>query len=331
MHVITLEDHFSTGANVANLPPEADSAAPYVRGTWTQQRSQHVGHNIAEALFDMGAGRIAAMDAAGIDQQVLSITTPGAQIADADAALAVARDANDRIRAAMTAYPDRFLGFATVPTPMPDAGVAEFARAIDELGFQGAMITGHTNGLFLDDRRFWPLFEAAQDRDVPIYIHPGTPHPLAMQSYFNGYEDLARPAWGFAVDASIHFLRILFSGAFDSFPRLRIILGHLGEGLPFGLHRLNDHTLSPARNRKLKREPINYVRDNLVVTTSGNFCNASLECTIAMLGIDNVMFSVDWPYESNVVAAAFLAQVRLSDSDKEKLAYRNAQRVLRLA
>lgn len=334
MRLITLEDHFSTNLNVTALPspppgPDADKPA-YERVEWAQQRSAQIGHDINAALFDLGAGRIAAMDAAGIDVQVVSITTPGAQVGDAEAASALARDSNDRAYAAVRQYPDRLAAFATVPTPAADAGVAEFERAIDQLGFKGAMITGHTHGAFLDDKAFWPLFELAQHKDVPIYIHPGTPHPAAMQTYFAGYEDLARPAWGFALDASTHFLRILFSGAFDAFPRLRIILGHLGEGLPFGLHRLNDHTLAAARNRGLKKQPIDYIRENLVVTTSGNFCNASLRCTIDMLGIDNVLFSVDWPYESNTIAARFLDQAPLSDADKEKIAFRNAERVLKL-
>jgi predicted TIM-barrel fold metal-dependent hydrolase len=333
MRIITLEDHFSTDANVQYLlpVPKAEGQAPYERVSWAQQRSEQIGHDINKALFDLGTARIQAMDKASIDLQVLSLTTPSAQLADREAAAHVARDSNDRLYQAITEHPDRFAGFAAIPTAMPDGGANELIRAIDELGFKGAMVTGHTDGIFLDDARYWPLFEAAQNRDVPIYIHPGTPHPMTMMSYFKGYEDLARPAWGFAMDASTHFLRVLFSGAFDRFPRLKIILGHLGEGLPFGLSRLNHHTVNAAQNRGLKKQPIDYIRQNLAVTTSGNFCHSALRCTVEMLGIDNVMFSVDWPYESNLMATSFLQSAPLSDDDKEKLAFRNAQRILSLS
>lgn len=330
MRIITLEDHFSTASNNKSLPPRGSVTGPYERIRWAEQRSQHVGHDINSALFDLGAGRINAMDEAGIDVQVMSLTTPGCQGAHPEDAVALAKETNDQLHDAISKYPTRLSGFAAIPTPTPAAAADEFTRAIKTLGLKGALITGHTQGEFLDDRKFWPVFEVAQANDVPIYLHPGTPHPMAMQSYFKGYEDLARPAWGFAMDASTHFLRILFSGAFDNFPRLKFILGHLGEGLPFGLVRLNDHTLDAARNRGLKKTPIEYIRQNLVVTTSGNFCASALRCTIDMLGIDNVMFSVDWPYESNKVAVKFLNDAPLTDKEKEKLSFQNAERLLRL-
>jgi predicted TIM-barrel fold metal-dependent hydrolase len=330
MRVITLEDHFSTEANTKSLPAPGSVAGPYERVAWAKERSRQLGHDINEALFDVGAGRIRAMDEAGIDVQVMSLTTPGCQGADPDAAVELARDTNNMLRDAIAKYPTRFAGLGALPTPLPAAAAEEFTRCIKTLGLKGALITGHTRGEFLDDKKYWPLFEIAQANEVPIYLHPGTPHSMAMQSYFKGYEDLARPAWGFAMDASTHFLRILFSGAFDNFPKLKIILGHLGEGLPFGLVRLNDHTLNAARNRGLKKEPISYFRENLVVTTSGNFCFSALRCTIDLLGIDNVMFSVDWPYESNQVATKFLKEAPLADEAKQKLAFKNAERILRL-
>lgn len=330
MRVITLEDHFSTDANVKNLPPANEVTGPYERLNWAKERSKQIGHDIGEALFDLGAGRIRAMDEAGIDLQIMSLTTPGAQIGEPAAAIELARTTNDLLRDAVAKYPDRLAGFAALPTPAPLAAAEELTRSIKELGMKGALITGSTHGEFLDEKKYWPIFEAAQANDVPIYLHPGTPHQMAMQSYFKGYEDLARPAWGFSMDASTHFLRILFSGAFDNFPKLKIILGHLGEGLPFGLHRLNDHTLNAARSRGLKKEPVAYFRDNLVVTTSGNFCFSALRCTIDVLGIDNVMFSVDWPYESNKVGAKFLEDAPLKDDEKEKIAYKNAERIMRV-
>jgi predicted TIM-barrel fold metal-dependent hydrolase len=151
-----------------------------------------------------------------------------------------------------------------------------------------------------------------------------------VQAYFQGYEDISRAAWGFAIDASIHFLRILFSGAFDRFPKLRIILGHMGEGLPFGMHRLGDHTGYVAARRGLKRHPLDYMRENLVITTAGAFSVPALLCSILALGADNILFSVDWPYESNKVATAFLRSAPISEQDREKIAHGNAERLLRL-
>jgi 2,3-dihydroxybenzoate decarboxylase len=151
-----------------------------------------------------------------------------------------------------------------------------------------------------------------------------------MQSYFRGYEDLSMPVWGFALDTSIHFLRIIFAGVFDEFPGLKIILGHLGEGLPFGMDRLNDHSVYYARRRGLKRTPADYLRENLIITTSGNFSVPSLLCTMSMLSVDNILFSVDWPYESLTTGVKFLEDLPISPNDKEKIAHLNAERLLRV-
>jgi predicted TIM-barrel fold metal-dependent hydrolase len=324
LRIITLEDHFETALYAEHMPPNA------LRKRWYQDRSRHLGHDMEAELKDIGASRIAAMDAAGIDLQVLSLTTPGAQAFEGELAIQVATDANDRMRAAVQAWPGRFEAFAALPTAVPDAAVRELDRAVKQLGFKGAMINSHTRGGFLDDQKYWPILERAQELDVPIYLHPNQPHPMLMESYFSGFEDLARPAWGFMVDASIHFLRILFSGAFDAFPRLRIILGHLGEGLPFAMDRLLDHTGYVARWRNLRRSPEECLRENLFVTTSGNFSVPSLICTMLTLGADKVMFSVDWPYESNKVGVEFLKRLPVSAQDLENIAYRNATRILRL-
>lgn len=324
MQIVTLEDHFETALYAAQMPPNE------LRQRWYRDRSKHLGHDMEAELKDIGASRIAAMDAAGIDVQVLSLTTPGAQAFDGDLAISIATDANDRMSAAIKAWPGRFEAFAALPTAVPDAAVRELDRTVRELGFKGAMINSHTRGSFLDDRKYWPIFERAEALGVPIYLHPNQPHPALMDSYFAGFEDLARPAWGFMVDASIHFLRIMFSGALDAFPRLQIILGHLGEGLPFAMDRLLDHTGYVAQWRGMKRTPEQCLRENLVVTTSGNFSVPSLICTMLMLGADKVLFSVDWPYESNKVGADFLRRLPVSADDLEKIAFRNATRLLHL-
>jgi len=324
LRIVTLEDHFETALYAAQMPPNA------LRRRWYEDRSKHLGHDMEAELKDVGASRIAAMDVAGIDLQILSLTTPGAQAFEGELAVQIATDANDRMSAAIREYPGRFEAFAALPTAVPDAAVRELERTVRELGFKGAMINSHTRGSFLDDQRYWAILERAEALDVPIYLHPNQPHASLMDSYFSGFEDLARPAWGFMVDASIHFLRILFSGALDAFPRLQIILGHLGEGLPFAMDRLIDHTGYVARWRNMKRTPEQCLHENLNVTTSGNFSVPALICTMLMLGADKVMFSVDWPYESNKVGVDFLKHLPVSAGDLEKIAFRNATDLLRL-
>jgi 2,3-dihydroxybenzoate decarboxylase len=320
--IIALEEHFITPAEASELPPGAG------RGS---DRAKLLGIDIPAALLDLGDIRLAAMDAAGIDMQVLSHNQPGCQSREAAASVAMAREANDILFEAVKAHPDRFAGLAAVPTPDPRAAVMELERAVTKLGFRGAMINGHTQGSFLDDKRYWGIFECAQALRVPIYLHPRPPHPAVMKTYFEGYEEISLAAWGFAIDTGAHFLRLVFAGIFDAFPDLKIILGHLGEGLPFVLDRINDQTHQAAARRGLKKTPAEYLTQNLAVTCSGNFSPASMLCTVTTLGVDNVMFSVDWPYESNTGAVEFLKHLPLGSSDLEKIAHRNAERILGLS
>ena len=293
-------------------------------------REKVLGFDVVAALLDLGETRLAAMDAAGIDLQVLSHNQPGCQALEAGAAIAMARDVNDIWFETVRAHPDRFAALAALPTADPAAAAKELDRAIGRLGFKGAMINGHTRGSFLDHKRFWCIFECAQALDVPIYLHPSKPHPAVMKAYFEGYEELALGAWGFGIDTGAHFLRLVFAGVFDAFPNLTFILGHLGEGLPFMLHRINDQTHLAAARCGLKRTPTQYLTENLVVTCSGNFSTPAFLCTVMALGVDNVLFSVDWPYESNSAAVDFLKRQALGPNDLEKVAHANAARVLRL-
>ncbi len=321
MKIIALEEHFILPREVHNLPPGAH------RGN---DREKMLGFDVVAELLNLGETRLAAMDAAGITRQVLSHNQPGCQALAAEEAVPAARDANDFLFEAVSAHPDRFSGLAALPTADPAAAASELARAVSRLGFKGAVINGHTQGRFLDETTFWGIFECAEALGVPIYLHPGKPHPAVMKAYFDGYEELALGAWGFGIDTGTHFLRLVFAGVFDAFPKLKIILGHLGEGLPFMLHRLNDQTLLAAARRGLKRTPAEYLTENLMVTCSGNFSSAAFLCTVTALGVDNVMFSVDWPYESNNAAVDFLERQALSEQDLAKIAHLNAERVLRL-
>ena len=321
LRIIALEEHFILPREEQNLPPGAH------RGN---DREKLLGFDVVAELLNLGDTRFAAMDAAGIDLQVLSHNQPGCQALDAASAVPVAREANDFLFEAVKAHPTRFAGLAALPTAAPIAAAKELDRAVTALGFKGAMINGHTQGSFLDDKKYWDIFECAQSLSVPIYLHPSKPHPAVMKAYFEGYEELALAAWGFGIDTGAHFLRLVFAGVFDAFPKLTFILGHLGEGLPFMLHRIQDQTQLAAKRRGLKRTPLEYLTENLVVTCSGQFSTPAFLCTVAALGVDNVLFSVDWPYESNIVAVDFLKRLPLAPIDIAKVAHRNAERVLGL-
>jgi predicted TIM-barrel fold metal-dependent hydrolase len=324
MRIIAIEEHFLTP-----LYREKVGANEY-RNFYLTSRGRQMGHDIIEQNLDLGAKRLAHMDAHGVDVQVLSFGSPGPQAFAADVAIPMARDANDRLHATMKAHPTRFAGFAALPTADPRAAVEELERCVTRLGFKGAMIHGHQQGEFLDAKKYWPIWERAAQLGVPVYLHPALPHPDAVKAYFDGYEELARAPWGFAVDTSCHFLRLVFAGVFDAYPRLTIILGHLGEGLPFAMHRMNEHSWAAAKRRGLKKQPIDYLRDNLVVTTSGNWFEPAFVCTLLALGADQILFAIDWPYEANKTGMEFLRALSISDADKQKIAHRNAERLLRL-
>ena len=324
MRVIAIEEHFITPLYRQHV------GANEFRKFYLKTRSAQLDHDIVEQNSDLGEKRLAHMDAAGIDVQVLSFGSPGPQAFAADVAVPMARDANDVLFETTKKYPSRFAGFAALPTADPEASAEELQRCVKELGFKGAMIHGHQQGSFLDEKKYWPIFKRAEALDVPIYLHPTLPHPDAMKSYFVGYEELARAGWGFAVDTSCHFLRLVFAGVFDAYPKLKIILGHLGEGLPFAMHRLDEHTAAAAARRGLKRRPIEYLKENLLVTTSGNWFEPAFQCTLAALGADKILFAVDWPYEANKTGTEFLKKISVSDEQREKIAYGNAERLLGL-
>ena len=324
MRIIAIEEHFITP-----MYRERVSANEF-RNFYLSSRGQAMGHDIIAENLDLGASRIAHMDAAGVDVQVLSFGSPGPQAFAADVAIPMARDANDRLFAAIQSFPKRFAGFAALPTADPVAAANELERCIEKLGFKGAMIHSHQQGEFLDAPKYRVMWRKAEALGVPVYLHPALPHPQVVKAYFDGYEELARAPWGFAVDTSCHFLRLVFSGLFDDCPKLKIILGHLGEGIPFAMHRLDTHARAAAERRGLKKAPIDYFRENLLVTTSGNWYEPAFVCTLLAMGIDSMLFAIDWPYESNKVGMEFFNKLSLNDVDKHKLAHGNAEKLLRL-
>jgi predicted TIM-barrel fold metal-dependent hydrolase len=325
MRVIAIEEHFSAPQYREKV------SANEARSYYMTSRSEKLGHDIGRELDDLGASRIRHMDANGIDVQVLSFNAPVAYGFTPDEAIAMTRDLNGRIAAAMREHPKRFAGFAALPMNAPDPAADELERCVRDHGFVGAMVHGHTEGRFLDDRKFWPIFERAEKLGVPVFLHPALPPAAVMKAYYEGYEDvIARPGWGFAVDTSVHFLRILFAGVFDAYPKLQLIMGHLGEGLPFAMHRLNEHTHLVAKKRGLAKSPLEYIRDHLHVATSGNWYEPAFLCTLLALGADRILWAIDWPYEANRDGMAFLSNLSVSDADREKIAHGNAERLLGL-
>jgi len=207
------------------------------------------------------------------------------------------------------------------------AKLEELERTVKELRFCGAMVHGSSRGHFLDERQFWPIFEAATALDVPIYLHPCTPQPAVFDAYYKDYPQLSRAALGFGIEMAVQASRLVVSGAFDEFPNLKIILGHLGEALPFLLWRADD-TLS--RRAKLRRSFRDYFRDHFHVTTSGNFSQPALQCAIAELGVERILFAVDWPFQPNGAAVDFIRQAKLDPGERERIFGANARRLLRI-
>lgn len=288
---------------------------------------------IEERLFDYGELRIAEMDEAGIDFQVLSHGAPATQRGDAETAVRLARNANDSLAQIVSAHSDRFAAFACLPTPDPAASAAELDRCVNEFGFKGAMVHGLTNGLFLDDKRFWPIFERAQALDVPLYMHPAQPDPAVVDVYYKDYvEDfpsILTAAWGFTVETATQGIRLVLSGVFDEYPNLKIILGHLGEGLPFLVWRI-DQALARRGNRDTSFSFRDYFCEHFWITTSGFFSNPALICCVMEMGVDRIMFSVDYPFVMNKPATDWIPHIPLSSEDKAKVLHGNAEKLLKL-
>jgi uncharacterized protein len=321
MRRITLEEHFATSAFLEG--PGRDLRA----------RAQQFGDRAAKLLAqlsDLGPDRIAEMDAAGIDLQVLSLTSPGTEQLEAAEAISLARDANDFLAAAIKNHPARFAGFATLPTASPDNAADELERMVTGHHFKGAVINGHNRGRYLDDKSFYPLLERAESLNVPIYLHPTQPPKPVIEASYSGFspivnEMLAGPGWGWHIETAVHVIRLVLGGVFDRYPKLQFVIGHLGEGLPFMLQRLD---VMPTALTKLQRPISAYLRENVHYTISGfNFMTTFLNLLLEV-GVDRIMFSADYPYQSMSQACTFLDQLPVSASDREKIAHGNAERLL---
>jgi predicted TIM-barrel fold metal-dependent hydrolase len=281
-------------------------------------------------LYDFAGLRIKEMDEAGIDIQVISHGAPSTQKLPADTAAALTRRVNDRLHAAIAGNP-RFAAFAALPTAVPEQAADELERTATELGFKGAMLHGLSGGTFLDDKKFWPIYARAEKLDLPIYLHPSLPQADVMRIYYGDYVKdfpmVARPAWGYTVETATLAIRLVLSGVFERHPKLKIMLGHLGETLPFLVWRI-DQALSRPGNKSMSFRDI--FCGNYYITTSGNFSNPALLCCVMEMGVDHILFAVDWPFVMNPPATEWMETVPLSDADKAKILSGNAKRLLKM-
>ena len=326
MRVVALEEH----VQFARFSEQVDPAAIARRGF-----KEGLGNNSRAAeLEDILGSRLRSMDENGITVQVLSIVGPGADLLSPDAGPAFARRYNDELARIASERPDRFAGFAHLPLTAPEAAAAELERAVRELGFCGALINGVTDGRFLDDPMYEPLLACAEALDVPLYIHPGIPPESVRRAYYDGFDPevsfaLATSGWGWHAETAVHILRLVCSGQLDRHPGIRLIVGHMGEGLPTGLARA-DSGLG-RYTKKLKRKISETILDQVAITVSGFFTLPPFLAALLTFGADRILFSVDYPFADNRAAHDFLYALPVCQSDREKIAHGNADRLLKLS
>jgi 5-carboxyvanillate decarboxylase len=319
---ISCEEAFSTPEVVAELKRLA--------GGVPSMKSGPIAGPFMPHLLELGEGRIRGMDEAGVDVQILSLTSPGVQNFAPALALSMAISINDQLADTIKKYPTRYAGLATVAPQQPVATAKELQRAVQKLGMKGGIINSHTNGEYLDNQKYWPILEAAQALDVPIYLHPRDPSPglevpLAIPGFAVG--------WGYAVETGTHALRMIAGGVFDQFPKLRMVLGHLGETLPFLLDRIDNRyqwQMSLFGLKGLKRAPSEYFRDNFVITTSGMNYSAPVKAALEVLGPEKVLFAADHPMEVQKAAVDEMEAIKLPASIKRQVFETNARRVFKL-
>ena len=328
MRVVALEEHFTVPALARRIDPDAMS-----RRGFRPRKAPTSGPNPLDLLPDIGEARLKAMDAAGITIQVLSNTGPGPDLVPGADGIALARELNDHLAAAIARHPDRYAGFAVLPTQSPEACAAELSRAVKDLHFSGALINGTTQGRFLDHPSYDGLLAAAVELDVPIYIHPHLPPEPVRQAYYSDLPPgaarvLQSAAWGWHSETAIHVLRLVMAGTLDRHPRLKLIIGHMGEMLPMMLQRIDE--VSAVDTDHLSRPVSRAILDQVWLTTSGIFSEPPLLAALLTFGIDRIMFSVDYPYSPNSKGRDFLGRLSLAPADMAKFTHRNADALLKL-
>jgi 2,3-dihydroxybenzoate decarboxylase len=303
---------------------EGDAGFRAMWGFFTNQNA------LTKKLLDLGAERIADMDATGIDVQLLLLTAPGVQVFEAGTATALAASSNDQLAEAVRKYPRRFAGLAAIAPQDPTGAAKELDRAMKKLGLHGAVVNSHTQGEYLDDPKFWEIFEAAEALNAPIYIHPQTPPDDMITQFLK--RGLERAVMGFGVEVALHTLGIITSGALDRFPNLKIVIGHAGEGLPYWMYRI-DYMQENARASfmpKLKMKVSDYMKRNLYITTSGVPWAPAITMAQSVLGMDRVLYAMDYPYQARAEEVIMTDNFPIGPEDKKKLFQTNAEQVFRL-
>ena len=314
MQTIALEEHFATPA--------------FLHGG-ARELEEHMPKELIERLVDIGDARVAAMDAAGVDVQALSLTSPGVEQLDVEDAKRVARETNNALSEAVQRRPTRFFGLAALPIGDPEAAVAELDRVAGVGGFKGVMINGHHRGRYLDDRFFWPVLARAEALKFPIYIHPTrSPQPV-VDAWYGGFSPMVSQlmsiaGWGWHIETALHVLRMVLGGVFDAHPGLQIVIGHMGETLPFMIQRVD---AMPQSMTKLKKPVSAYLRGNVHYTFSGfNFLPVFMNLLLEV-GVERILFSTDHPYRPMAEGRAFLDRLPVSPADRERIAHTNAERL----
>jgi uncharacterized protein len=332
MKRIDFEAHFVTNDYVRAL--EENTGYPrYSVDTQTGRRCleytddvrEPLGDILLDKLLDTGERRLEHMDAAGIDVQVLSLTSPGAEQFDPAIGTVLAQKSNDELAEVIQRHPDRFVGFAALAPNDPEAAADELERAVKGLGLRGWKTHSNYGGTYLDERKYWPILERAEQLDVPIYLHPTVPAMPQLRKY--GFA-LAGAPFGFGIETSVCMMRLIYSGVFDRYPGLKVILGHLGEGLPFLLQRMDFAYVrpwfDPDARPDLERMPSGYLKENVFVTTSGNYLPAAFMCAYEALGIERILLATDYPYEDSNECVQFLEGLPITQEDRDKIYSRNA-------
>ena len=329
MRIVALEEHCTFPEIAARISPDAIRARGLTPGGIAVPAVDR-----REQLRDLGAGRLADMDAAGITLQVLSVAQAGAELLAGEEGAGLARDTNDRLAQTVAAHPGRFAAFTHLPTAAPELAADELERCVTQHGFLGGMVNGTTTGLFLDDPAFDPLLARFEQLGVPLYLHPAPPPPAVRDAYYArlpGHSSLllSLAGWGWHSETAIHVLRLVLSGTLDRHPGLKLIVGHMGEGLPAMFARFDQVFADEARER-LTRTVSATITDQVWVTTSGFFALPPLMALLMTFGADRVLFSVDYPFSPNAKGTAFLRSLPIPEADKIKLAHGNADRLLGL-
>ena len=328
MRVVALEEHFTVPALAKRVDPGAAS-----RRGFRPRNPPKTGVNPMSLLPEIGETRLKSMDEAGITYQILSNTGPGPDLVPGADGVALAREMNDHLAGAVAARPDRFGGLAVLPMASPDACAAELERCVKQLRFPGALINGTTEGRFLDHPSYDGLLAAAVQLDVPIYIHPHLPPEPVRQAYYSDLPTgagrvLESASWGWHQETAIHVLRMVMAGTLDKHPKLKVIIGHMGEMLPVMLRRVDETSANDVDH--LKRPPSQQILDQVWITTSGIFSAPPFLAALQTFGIDRIMFSVDYPFAPNEKGREFLDRISLAPVDMEKLTHGNADALLKL-